>query len=98
MTDVSSKHVWKIKESRIIFKDFDIIAVVSIPKYFSRKIIYHTLTFSVYNPLTHKEEHICLEKLLSYGMLSLWMLLLTNMLGFFLVVVVVIVLYLKKLK
>ena len=29
MTDVPSKHVWKIKESRIVFKDFDIIAVVS---------------------------------------------------------------------
>ena len=28
MTDVPSKHVWKIKESRIVFKDFDIIAVV----------------------------------------------------------------------
>ena len=24
MTDVPSKHVWKIKESRIVFKDFDI--------------------------------------------------------------------------
>ena len=57
----------------------------AIPKYFSRKIIYHTLTFSVYNPLTHKEEHIFLKNLLSYGMLSLWMLLLTNILGFFLV-------------
>ena len=28
MTDVPSKHVWKIKESRIVFKHFDIIAVV----------------------------------------------------------------------
>ena len=28
MTDVPSKHVWKIKESRIVFKDFGIIAVV----------------------------------------------------------------------
>ena len=28
MTDVPSKHVWKIKESRIVFKDFDIIAAV----------------------------------------------------------------------
>ena len=25
MTDVPSKHVWKIKESRIVFKDFDIL-------------------------------------------------------------------------
>ena len=25
MTDVPSKHVWKIKESRIVFKDFDIV-------------------------------------------------------------------------
>ena len=25
MTDVPSKHVWKIKESRIVFKDFGII-------------------------------------------------------------------------
>ena len=24
MTDVPSKHVWKIKESRIVFEDFDI--------------------------------------------------------------------------
>ena len=27
MTDVPSKHVWKIKESRIVFKDFEIMAV-----------------------------------------------------------------------
>ena len=29
MTDVPSKHVWKIKKGRIVFKDFNIIAVVS---------------------------------------------------------------------
>ena len=29
MTDVPSKHVWKIKESRIVFKDFEIIEMQS---------------------------------------------------------------------
>ena len=26
MTDVPSKHVWKIEKSRIVYKDFNIIA------------------------------------------------------------------------
>ena len=43
MTDVPSKHVWKIKESRIVFKDFDIIAVVP--------------TFWIKKKITFKVEH-----------------------------------------
>ena len=39
MTDVPSKHVWKIKESRIVFKDFDIIAVV--PTFWIQYIFLH---------------------------------------------------------
>ena len=51
MTDVPSKHVWKIKESRIVFKDFDIIAVV--PTYYtllvSRKALFPTIVNKLQN-------------------------------------------------